>query len=481
MNIFLTILVSLWAIRIFLNILAYISLWYLKEYRWDRMLIHLRSPQGGSILFPPLRRPSITPKTIVLGVFSVAFLVFLGMSIPGSLFVRLLAVDALTFPVVSVLVTALKLPTVIYHAILIRMAVTKLRAHRPMIVIGITGSYGKTSTKEMLGTVLSRKYRVLTTKASKNSPIAIAEVVLAQLSPDCEVFIVEMGAYKKGEIAYMAKMVRPTIGIVTAVNAQHQDLFGSLENTIQAKYELVEGLTDDGIAIMNYDNEFVRRMAKKAEGSGTKVIGYTTNTSFAKECLYVGVSPVLKGNALTFTLKTKNETATVSISLVGTHHVSNTLATIAAARACGMTLDEIIQACRHITPVTRTMVPVPGVNQAQFIDDTFNNNPDAAKAALLYLGTRRGRRIMVFQPMIELGQYAQSSHEDVARLASQTISEIILTNDSYREAFEAYSGKMGVLVLSPKAAAEHIRKTVRKGDTVLFKGKQAAAVLQLLV
>lgn len=469
-----------WGIRILLNILAYTSLWFLKEYRWDRMLIHLKSPEGRRILMPPLRRPPITPKTVVLVSVGGILLTSLGIALPGPLAFKLFTVDILTFPVLSILVLLFRVPTMAYHAILIWLAIRKLRAHRPMTIIGITGSYGKTSTKEMLGIVLRDKYRVLTTEASKNSPIAIAETILGRLANDDEIFIVEMGAYKKGEIASMCSMVNPKIGIVTAINAQHQDLFGSMENTLRAKYELVQGLIPDGVAIMNLDNAYVRRMARWAKESGIRVIGYSTSRD-SQGSEYLGISPAARRKALEFIVDSKGKKTKITVPLLGTHHVSNVLAVVAAARSCGMTMEEIVQACRHIMPVHRTMMPVPGINGAHFVDDTFNNNPDAAVAALKYLAALPGRRIIVFQPMIELGPFARESHELVAKTAAASVSEIILTNDSYREVFEPYKSKMGVRVLPPKAAAEHIRRTITKNDTVLFKGKQAAAVLQLLV
>jgi len=470
-----------WAIRIFLNILAYTSLWYLKEYRFDRMLIHLRSPEGKKIFFPPLRRPPIAPKTVVLVGLMTCITASVLLFVPGPFLFKLVTIDLLTFPVLSLLVLLLKIPTFIYHMLLIRMAVAKLRHHAPMTVIGITGSYGKTSTKEMLAQVLSARYTVLKTEASKNSPIAIAELVLRYLTPDHQVFIVEMGAYKKGEIKEMCSMVRPNIGIITAINAQHQDLFGSIENTMHAKYELVQGLGENGVAIMNFDNEMVQKMAAWAKRDGMRVVGYSTADISLKEILYRGISAHQENEALSFTLMHKKEKHSVTIHLLGLHHVSNMLAVIAAGCETGMSVREVIRACSGITHISRTMVPQKGIHGSIFIDDTFNNNPDAAKAALSFLGTKKGKTVMVFQPMIELGKYAQTSHDEVAKFASESISEIILTNDSYYESFEKFKTKIDVHVLSASEAADHLRKTIKQGDTVLFKGKQAAAVLQLLV
>lgn len=453
------IIATIWGLRIFLNILSYIHLWYLKEYRFDRMLIHLKSPQGKKLLFPVWRRPPITPKTVVLFFGAVFCLSFLFVLLPVFPVWKLVIIDILTFPVLTILVIVTKIPTLIYHWILIRRAVAKLRAHKKMVVIGITGSYGKTSTKEALATLISQKYKTLATRASKNSPIAIAELVLSDLRSDTEVFIVEMGAYKKGEIAQMCRMVRPEIGIVTAINAQHQDLFGSIENTVEAKYELLMGLTGRRIAIINSDDPRVAGMGKRARGQGCQVIEYST-----------------KGIALTLRADRGLHFDGVSVRLFGRHQASNVLAAMRASEEVGMTKAEIIRACKFIRPLSHTMNPVKGVNGSIFIDDTFNNNPDAAIAAIDFLSTRHGKKILVFQPMIELGSYARKEHERVAKRGTAVCDEIILTNDSFLDAFSP-SG----VYLPPNAAAKHLKKTVVRGDTVLFKGKEAGRVLQLLV
>lgn len=452
------IIATIWGFRIFLNILSYIHLWYLKEYRFDRMLIHLKSPQGKNIFFPAWRRPPIRPKTVVLffaAVFSLSLLLVL---LPVFVVWKFVIIDILTFPVLTILVMVTKIPTLIYHWILIRRAVAKLRAHKKMVVIGITGSYGKTSIKEALATLMSQKYKTLATRASKNSPIAIAELVLGDLRSDTEVFIVEMGAYKKGEIAQMCRIVRPEIGIVTAINPQHQDLFGSIQNTVEAKYELFAGLTGRKIAIVNRDDPRVAGMGKRARSQGCQVIEYSTRGVVVKE----------DAKGLHFD--------SVSVYLFGKHQVSNVLAAMRAAFFVGMTKEEIIQACHLIRPLPHTMNPIKGINGSIFIDDTCNNNPDAAIAAIDFLSTRHGKKILVFQPMIELGSYARKEHERVAKRGTAVCDEIILTNDSFLDAFSP-SG----VYLPPNAAAKHLEKTVVRGDTVLFKGKEAGRVLQLLV
>lgn len=469
-----------WIVRILVKVATYIHLWYTKEYRLDRMLIHLRSPGAKRLLYPTFRRPPMRPKTLVLFGGSLITLGVFLFALPFHPIISLILVDLLTFPVVFILVLFVQIPTFIYHRLRIYQAIYILHRHKPMTVIGITGSYGKTSTKEILYTILSQKYKTLKTVSSQNSPIAIAELVIANLKPDHELFIVEMGAYKKGEIAQMCALVRPQIAIITAINPQHQDLFGSIENTIAAKYELIQGLVGARTAVMNADNEYVDQMAKKAELEGCHVIRYSAVKNKNKTVQARGeiISTDARGINLSYVyagVKTN-----LSVHLLGAHQISNMLAAIAVAHIVGMNDDEIVLSSKSIRPFDKTMSPVKGLNGSFFIDDTFNNNPDAALAAIKFLALQKGKKYFVFQPMIELGTYAIESHENVGK-AVHVLDEVILTNDSYLASLKKYNTKTPMRVLSAQEGADYLRAVVRPGDTVLFKGKESGRMLQLLI
>lgn len=461
-----------WAIRIVLNTLSYTELWWVKEYRWDRMFIHLKTPQGKRFWWPLRRRPPITPKSTALVILSLTASGFLLWLIHAPILIRFAIVDAASFPVTWILVAMLNTPVKLYHALVIWRAVRAIRTHKPMTVIGITGSYGKTSVKDYLATIVSGKFKVLKTEASKNSPIGIAEVILKKLKPDHEVFVVEMGAYKRGEIAYMTKMAKPEIAIITAINPQHQDLFGSIEHTMKAKYELIEGLIGKRIAIMNTDDQHVRTMADWAKRDGCDVWEGRLRVSD----IHAGFE------GLTFVCHFGKKKATVRARVVGAHHVTNILLALSAAVAAGMTFEEAARAAGNIRPVPKVLEVIPGTYGATFINDTFNNNPDAARAALNVLAWGKGKKYLVFQPMIELGSYAGACHEAVGEYAGKICDEIILTNRNFYEDFvrgvRRRSQDVNVSVLSPERAAAVIRAKAKKGDIVLFKGKEAEHVLK---
>lgn len=462
-------------------------LWYVKEYRPDRMLIHLKTKQGKSIFFPPGKTPPVSPKTIILVVLLITSTVVLYITLPFHILIKMFIIDALTFPISFLLVVILRIPTLLFHAYMIKLGTSMLRSHKPMIVIGVTGSFGKTSTKEYLASILSKKYKVLKTEASKNSPIGIAEVILKKLKADHEVFIVEMGAYKRGEVARMTAMVRPQIGIVTAINAQHQDLFGSLDTTMRAKYELLTGLTGKKIAICNADNPYTLKMAKWAKADGKKVWFFSNKRTVpVKNDALLSFSSVSSTiHDVSFTVTLKNQSYPVKVQMRGEHFVPNLMAALSGAVASGMSLREAVAiAKKTIEPVERVMELLKGPNGQQFINDTFNNNPDAAIAALRYMEKFPGRKILVFQPMIELGKYTFEGHFEVGKVAGKLCDEMILTNSNFTEGFkkgvEESDRKKQVRILGSGEAAAFIKSHSKKNDTVLFKGKEAAFVLKLL-
>ena len=490
MNVLFIILFLVWSVRLLSNILSYINLWFVKEYRFDRMRIHLGTSEGKRILFIRFKRPPVSPKTITLMVVSSVGLSYLFFLLPLPLLFRLLIIDLFTFPIIAVFVGIFKIPTFFYHEILIVLAVRKLRNHVPMKVIGITGSFGKTSTKQFLTTILSTKFNVLSTVGSKNSPIAIAETILRELSPEHEVFVVEMGAYKRGEIARMARMVEPQMGIITAINTQHQDLFGSLEITAKAKYELIEGLTGKKIAIFNRDNTYTNEMISWAMRDGKEVWEYSINslrqrTHETVKHLFSASNIESDLHEISFWVSLGVEKKRATVPIVGEHQISNILASIAGALACEMTFSDAIAAVSQIKPFPKVMDVQKGMHGSIFINDTYNNNPDAARAALIVLSKTSGKKYLVFQPMVELGSYAGISHEEIGKFASKVCNEIFLTNANYYNSFQngihAVHPSQNAQVLPSQEVANLLKKKLKQNDAVLFKGKEAEAVYQRLV
>jgi UDP-N-acetylmuramoyl-tripeptide--D-alanyl-D-alanine ligase len=216
-----------------------------------------------------LKFPVLTIKTAFL-IFSgilleAAFVYFLLKEFSGNypfLAIGLLIFDVFIPLIISSIVLFFQPLAVLRKRQIISKAKKKMRRFKNLIVIGITGSYGKTSTKEFLATILSQKFNVLKTKEHQNSEMGICQCILNDLRPEHQIFIVEMGAYNRGGIKLLCDIVRPKIGILTGINEQHLATFGSQENIIKTKFELIESLPKDGAAILNCDNRHIRARAQ---------------------------------------------------------------------------------------------------------------------------------------------------------------------------------------------------------------------------
>lgn len=487
MNILIILICLFWSARILSNLLSYINLWYIKEYRLDRMLIHLKTKQGKLLFFLPFRKPPVSPKTTVLLAMGILCCIAIFHILRLNIFIKFLFIDLISFPVISLWVIILKIPTFFYHKYIIYRAMEKFRRHRKILVIGITGSVGKTSLKEFLYTILSEKFRVLKTAASKNSLIGISETVLSNLKPEHEVFIAEMGAYKTGEISGMARSIRPQIGLVTSINAQHQDLFGSIDNTVNAKYELIKGLTGRKIAVFNADNPYTLKMAKWAHDEGKQVWLFSAGDTVIpdwtdKSIKATDIRADLSG--IKFNIVFLDKTINCEAQVLGRHQVGNILAACCIGLILKMDMNAIIRAVKKLRNYPKTMEPFKGVNGSVFINDTFNNSPDAARAAIDYLALNPGKKILVFQPMIELGKYAAKAHEEIGRYAAKYCDNIFLTNKNYYKFFvtgaKSVKPEAELPVLSFSDIAQNIKQNVKTGDLVLFKGKEAENIFKIL-
>jgi len=484
-TIFVGIIAGLWIARIIINIASYVHLWYVKEYRPDRMIIHIkRTAQGKWIYFPKWKLPPMSLKTIVLAASLTITEVIIYLILPYHVLTRLLVVDVLLFPISFLYVSVLRIPTILFHKYKIELARKMLMNHTWKSVIGITGSFGKTSTKEFLSTIVGSTYAVLKTDLSKNSAIGISETVLSKLTNKHEVFVVEMGAYKKGEIAEMTDLVRPEIGIITAINAQHQDLFGSIETTMKAKYELLGGLSGKKIAIVNADNTYAYSMGQWAKKDSCDVWYVTKDKTLHPEAIAWINNIQSTETSCTFTYHYKEKSKQITIRIKGEHFAFNIGLAITGAIAAGMNFNDAVDAAQSIQSVERVMQTSLGHQGETLINDTFNNNPDAAIAAIEFLRKFKRKKILVFQPMIELGSYTDSSHEAVGNVAGAICDEIILTNKNFSDAFikgvQKSNSRLHVQVLTPQKAAAYILSTVQAKDAILFKGKEAEYVWKLL-
>src|SRR3989344_634413 len=456
-----------WIVRAFKSALFWIYLWQLKEYHVGRFIDHFRTFKGKKIflnlftlskyilflvvLAPgnyflsaallllliyiaeffiflknifsrSLKIPAFTAKTIMLTSVSFAIIVWYFFFAANYLTAAhwraflgyLLIFDILSPVIVSIVVLAFQPLFVVMRNRILEKAKRKITAFSDLLVIGITGSYGKTSTKEFLATILSLRYRVLSTPEHKNSEMGIATTILQDLNDNHEVFVVEMGAYNKGGISLLCDMVKPTIGMVTGVNEQHLSTFGSLDNLLSAEggRELEKKLPDKGFLVVNGDNKYCLELYKQSNHH--KKI-YTLKKDKIDSDIWTEDIEVKK-EYVSFIARTKdNHMAHVNVGVLGAQNVQNLLGAILVAKELGMTLEEISRACEDIAAERAGMVIKKGVHGIELIDSSYSSNPDGVMADLNYLNIFPGKKVVIMPCLIELGKKSMEVHYQIGK------------------------------------------------------------------
>lgn len=365
-------------------ILRCLYFWQLKEYRWDRFREFLKSGEAGRYFLPGRHflRPRLTLKIVLLFlfalVFSLQFVWWLSyLLVPMTVAFLVAAVSPISDFIKWLAAVLAKIKLVLFH--------------RNLVVIGITGSYGKTSTKEILAHILSGSFRTAKTRETNNTLIGVAKTALFNLKPSDQVFVVEMGAYKTGEIRQICRLVRPKIGILTGINEQHLALFGSQENIIKAKSELLRALPKNGLAVVNGTNA----LARKAAG--------------------VCRAPVR------FYRAGKYKT-----NLLGDQQQLNISAAVTVAKYLGVKQFNLTDVPLFKTAITK----LKGLNGASIINDSYNSNPDGFLAAIkLSQGIPAKKKILISPGIIELGRESEAIHSRLRQAAEAVFDQVLITKN----------------------------------------------------
>lgn len=312
-----------------------------------------------------------------------------------------------------------------------RLAKEKLANMPSLRIIGITGSYGKTSVKNYAAELLSAKYNTLMTPQSFNTTMGVVRTINENLTPLHEVFLVEMGARNKGDIKEICDLVEPGSGIITSIGPQHLETFKSLDTIIDTKFELCDAV-GEGYKFLNYDNEYVRG---RAEGGNVITYGTTPDCDFyAKD---IKVSP----SGSEFTLVTKNGEARMTARLLGKHNVVNLTGAAAVAATFGVELDEIAAAMRRIESVEHRL-EIKKQPDCTIIDDAYNSNPAGAASALETLSAFEGCKIVITPGMVELGEREEEENERLGAMAAESADYVIFVGEKQAPALK--KGAMGV-------------------------------------
>ncbi|MCI0582763.1 MAG: UDP-N-acetylmuramoyl-tripeptide--D-alanyl-D-alanine ligase [Chloroflexi bacterium] len=351
------------------------------------------------------------------------------------------------------------------------------RARFDPLVVGVTGSIAKTSTKEAIATVLAADRRTLRSEGNQNNEIGLP-LTLLRLAPEDEAAVLEMGMYVGGEIRDLARMARPSIGVVTAVLGVHLSRIGTLDAVEDAKAELVEALPPDGVAILNADDPRVRRMAGR---TAARVLDYGFAADAAVRAEDV-TSAGLDGMRFALRLPKLAGRVPVAIPALGRLSVHNALAGAAVGFAAGMTPDAIAAALAGgwSAPHRGEVVRAGGIT---IVDDAYNASPASVVAALELLAGLPGRRLAVLGEMLELGEAAGEGHRAVGRAAAGVCDLLCVVGAGPGpQAMAAGAREAGLpgprilLVADRSTAAERLSSVLEPGDVVLVKASRGVAL-----
>jgi UDP-N-acetylmuramoyl-tripeptide--D-alanyl-D-alanine ligase len=351
------------------------------------------------------------------------------------------------------------------------------RARFDPLVVGVTGSIAKTSAKEAIATVLGSRFRTLKNEGNQNNEIGLPLTVL-RMGPEHEAAVLEMGMYVGGEIADLARIGKPSIGVVTAVQAVHLSRIGSLRAIERAKGELLEALPPSGTGILNADDPIVREMYVRTVAR-CATYGFAEDADVrAEEVESAGIA------GMRFVLWAAGERRSVTIPTLGRLAVHNALAAAAVGIAAGLDLDAIVDALATgwSAPHRGQLVRAGGVT---IVDDSYNASPGSVTAALELLAGLPGRRVVVLGEMLELGEGHVAGHLDVGEAAAAVADLLVVVGD---EAIAIADGARDagletakvLFVRDRDAALDVLRPRLREGDVVLVKASRGIA-LDLLV
>lgn len=289
-------------------------------------------------------------------------------------------------------------------------------------IIAITGSYGKTSTKNYLGQLLSAKYNTLITPGNFNTRLGITRTIREHLKSTHEIFVCEIGIDRVGQIERTIKLINPDYCIITAIGPQHLETFNTQENIINSKMKLADSIKKDGIAFLNLDNEYINDYSFDKE----KAIGYGLNNHLNNKLEIDEVSYSSKG--LKFNLKKDEEIYEFNSNLLGEHNLINLYGAITVADYFGVPIKNIINEVKKIKSVEHRLDMLPG-SEFSIIDDSYNSNPIGAKNALKVLKEFQGLRILITPGMVELGSKQEEHNYEFGLLAAICADYIFLINE----------------------------------------------------
>lgn len=459
------IILSLWGNSLLagiLWILAYAILILLRERKEEKKKLHYTSR---------VKRLFGTNFILMVLIFSILYYLNPQKSFETFIFTELYIVNIIAFALVLIS-NFINMP--LEKAInnwYLNDAKKKIGLMPGLTVIGITGSFGKTSTKYILNRILSERFNVLMTPESYNTTMGVTITIRKMLKPIHNIFIAEMGATKRGDIKEICQLVAQRIGILTSIGEQHLESFKNLENIKKTKFELIDTLPEGGEAFLNWDDVNIKSLPPK---KGIKIIRYGIQSENIE---YKAQDIKFTSKGSEFIVKKYDGTeAHFKTKLLGTHNIYNILAAIAVASELGIDFPIISRAVKKLEPVPHRLELKQSPNKITIIDDAFNANPVGSKMALEVLGELAGdRKILITPGMVELGDKQFEYNKEFGMLAAQICDYVILVGPRQTKpiqvglAAKKFAENKLYIAKDLKDAINHMNSIVNIGDIVLFE------------
>ncbi len=411
--------------------------------------------------------------TLVLSFLTVACACILAIIINNSLLSNfryaIFSVYPIFIPFILLLAHYINLP---FEKIGINKGIKKctkiLSDRKDLIKIGITGSFAKTSVKEILKTILSVKYKVLSSPMSYNTPLGIVKTV-NNLEDSHQVFIAEMGARRVGDIKELTQIINPDIAVITGITSQHLETFKDIENVKKTKYEIIENM-QSGKAVFSADNNYSLEMFKNCHLEKT-----LAGINSVEENLVKATNVKITKNGSEFVLNIGTQSIKTTTSLLGKHNVSNICLACAVAHYLGLTIEEIAEGISLINPIKHRLQPIYLDNGVFVIDDSYNANPEGVISALETLDLYEGDKYIITPGIVELGKSEGLINYDFGVRISKVCKGVILVGRAralkIREGLlsEGFNAKNIYMVESLQEGKELFKTLLKDGDAILFE------------
>jgi UDP-N-acetylmuramoyl-tripeptide--D-alanyl-D-alanine ligase len=344
--------------------------------------------------------------------------------------------------------------------------------HGPLV--GITGSSGKTSVKNMVRAVLEQAGNTLATEGNFNNEIGVP-LTLLRLHPEVDYAVVEMGAGRIGDIAWLRELGRPTISVLVNAGPAHLETFGTIDDVAQGKGEIFDGLGAGDYAVINADQRWAAQWRKRAGQANILDFGLHNAAAISASNISVRGS-----QGVSFTASTPEGEIAIRLGLPGQHNVANALAAIAAGLACGLHLTQIRDGLESLQPVAGRLRSLRTPAGSTVIDDCYNANPGSVRAAIEVLASCDGRRTLILGAMLELGDDSVAMHREIGRYAAELgLDGFWGVGQELQPAVEAF-GSGGQFFADRQAAVDAVPASFGEHDTVLVKGSRSSKMEQVL-